>query len=137
MSLDALETLLYRRSGLLALSGVSSDMQTLEQSDDEACRFAIEHFCYWAARHAASLAVALGGVDSIAFTAGIGVHSARVRREIVGQLRWLDLAIDDNRNARHAEVISTDDSRCPVWVVAADEESTILRHVQKLLAQSA
>jgi acetate kinase len=137
MSLDALETLLYRRSGLLALSGVSSDMQTLEQSDDEACRFAIEHFCYWAARHAASLAVALGGVDSIAFTAGIGVHSARVRREILGQLHWLDLAIDDDRNARHAELISTDDSRCPVWVVAADEESTILRHVQKLLAQSA
>ena len=61
LSLEALEALLYRGSGLLALSGVSSDMREIERLDNEACRFAIEHFCYWAARHAGSLAVALGG----------------------------------------------------------------------------
>ncbi len=133
LSLDALETLLYRASGLLGLSGVSSDMQKLEQVDDAACRFAIEHFCYWAARHAGSLAAALGGVDSMAFSGGIGVHSSRVRREILRHLDWLGPEIDHGRNERNAEIISADRSRCPVWVVSADEESSILRHVRSVL----
>ena len=134
LSLDALEALLYRGSGLLALSGVSSDMREIERLDDDACRFAIEHFCYWAARHAGSLAVALGGVDTVAFTGGIGSHSARVRAEIMAHLQWLGIELDPERNARHAEVITTDRSRCPVWVIAADEERAILRHVRAMLA---
>ena len=134
LSLDALEALLYRGSGLLALSGVSSDMRTIEQRDDDACRFAIEHFCYWAARHAGSLAVALGGVDAVAFTGGIGSHSSRVRAGIAERLQWLGIEIDPGRNARHAATITTDRSRCPIWVVAADEERAILRHVHALLA---
>lgn len=134
LSLDALETLLYRASGLLALSGVSSDMREIERSDNEACRFAIEHFCYWAARHAGSLAVALGGVDSIAFSGGIGTYSARVRSGILSHLQWLGIEVDPQRNARDASLITTDRSRCPAWVVAADEERAILRHVQALLA---
>lgn len=134
LSLDALEALLYRGSGLLALSGASSDMREIERLDDDACRFAIEHFCYWAARHAGSLAVALGGVDTVAFTGGIGSGSARVRAEIMGHLQWLGIDLDPERNARHAEIITTERSRSPVWVIAADEERAILRHVRAMLA---
>ncbi len=133
LSLDALETLLYRGSGLLALSGVSSDMRELEQRDEVACRFAIEHFCYWAARHAGSLVPALGGVDSIAFSGGIGAHSAAVRARILAHLAWLGIEVDADANAAHGEQISTARSRCAVWVVPADEERTILRHVHALL----
>ncbi len=135
-SLDALEALLYRGSGLLALSGVSSDMRELERLDTEAARFAIEHFCYWAARHAGSLMVALGGVGSIVFTGGIGCGSARVRARIVDHLEGFGIELDADRNARHAEVISSERSRCPVRVIAADEERAILRHVHALLGES-
>jgi len=136
MSPDDIETLLYQGSGLLAVSGVSSDMRELERIDTDACRFAIEHFCYWAARHAGSLAVALGGVDSVAFTGGIGSGSARVRAQIIARLRWLGIELDVDLNARNGATISASSSRCPVWVVAADEERAILRHVQDLLANS-
>ena len=136
LSLDALESLLYRSSGLLALSGVSSDMRELEQRDDAACRFAIEHFCYWAARQAGSLAAALGGVESLAFTGGIGEHSARVRAGISAHLEWLGIVLDEERNARDAEALAGTHSRCPVWIVPADEERAILRHVQALLART-
>lgn len=132
-SLDSLEALLYRGSGLLALSGASSDMRELERLDTEACRFAIEHFCYWAARHAGSLAVALGGVGSIVFTGGIGCGSARVRGRIVEHLEAFGIELHAERNARHAELVSSERSRCPVWVIAADEERAILRHVHALL----
>lgn len=132
-SLDALEALLYRRSGLLGLSGASSDMRELEQLDTDAARFAIEHFCYWAARHAGSLAVALGGIGSIVFTGGIGSGSARVRARIVEHLSVFGIELQADCNARHAELISSERSRCPVWVIAADEERAILRHVDALL----
>lgn len=134
LSAEAVETLLYRDSGLLALSGLSADLRDIERVDDEACRFAIEHFCYWAARHAGSLAVALGGVDTVAFTGGIGSGSARVRAGIAAHLQWLGIELDPDHNARHAEAISTDRARCRVWVVAADEERAILRHVRTMLA---
>jgi acetate kinase len=133
LSPEALEQLLYRGSGLLALSGLSPDMRAIEQRDDDACRFAIEHFSYWAARHAGSLASALGGVDTMAFTGGIGSYSARVRAKILGHLQWLGVELDPDRNARHAVTITTDQSRCPAWVVTADEERAILRHVNTLL----
>jgi acetate kinase len=94
------------------------------------------HFCYWAARHAGSLAVALGGVNSIAFTGGIGCTSARVREGIVSHLEWLGIELDPEHNAHHAEMIATRQSRCPVWLITADEERAILRHVQALLERS-
>jgi acetate kinase len=129
LGVDELEELLYRRSGLLGLSGRTSDMRELEHIDDAACRRAVEHFCYWAARHAGSLAVALGGLDAIAFTGGIGVGSAMVRKHIVGHLAWLGVEIDDERNNNGAGSLATRRSSCPVWVVATNEELAIARHV--------
>ncbi len=133
LDLDALEELLYRRSGLLGVSGQSSDMRELERISDDACRFAVEHFCYWAARHAGSLAVALGGVDELAFTGGIGAGSSAVRCAIVGHLAWLGFELDGERNGRGARSLATGRSRGPIWVVEADEELAIVRHVHATL----
>lgn len=128
-----LEELLYRRSGLLGVSGRSSDMRELTRTDDAASRRAVEHFCYWAARQAGSLLVALGGLDAIAFTGGIGEGSALVRRLIVGHLAWLGVKIDDTRNNQGAGSLATEGSSCPIWVVAANEELAIARHVHTVL----
>jgi acetate kinase len=133
MSLESLEELLYRRSGLLGLSGRSPDMRELERIDDVACRRAIEHFCYWAARHAASLLVALGGLDAIAFTGGIGVGSASVRGRIVEHLSWLGLTVDAERNRRNETTIAAAGAPHAIWVVEANEELAIVRHVYATL----
>ncbi|MBS0387274.1 MAG: acetate/propionate family kinase, partial [Proteobacteria bacterium] len=133
LSTAELEELLYRRSGLLGVSGRSPDMRELTRSDDEACRFAVEHFSYWAARHAASLVVALGGLDAVAFTGGIGVNSAIVRAQIVARLAWLGVQLDAARNERHQAVVSSEASRCPVWIVSTNEELVIARHVRAAL----
>ena len=137
MTLDELEELLYRRSGLLALSGRSSDMRELLRSGDAACLQAVEQFSYWAARHAGSLAVALGGVDAIAFSGGIGCGSAAVRAQIVGHLAWLGFQLDDARNQRGEASLATTASRGPVWIVEANEELAIARHVQVVLGEAA
>lgn len=133
LSVDELEELLYRRSGLLGVSGRSSDMRELIQIDDEACRRAVEHFCYWAARQAGSLLVALGGLDGVVFTGGIGEASALVRKRIVGHLAWLGLEIDEERNSKSAASLATQRSCCPVWIVAANEELAIARHLYTTL----
>lgn len=129
MTVEELEQLLYRESGLLALSGHSSDMRELLRIGDEASRNAVEHFCYWAARHAGSLAVALGGVDAIAFSGGIGCGSSEVRRQIVGHLEWLGFALDAESNRRHDRSLGASGSRGPIWLVEANEELAIARHV--------
>jgi acetate kinase len=134
MSIDALEELLYRRSGLLGLSGRSSDVRELERIDDTDCRRALEHFSYWAARQAGSLLVALGGVDAIAFTGGIGFGSATVRANIISHLAWLGVEIDEDRNRRGEQSVATLQSICPLWVIEANEELVIARHVDAALA---
>ena len=133
LDLDGLEELLYRRSGLLGVSGRSSDMRELERISDDACRFAVEHFCYWAARHAGSLAVALGGVDELAFTGGIGAGSSAVRYTIVRHLEWLGFELDGERNRRGVRSLASSRSRGPIWAVEADEELAIVRHVHATL----
>ena len=133
LGLAALEELLYRSSGLLGVSGRSSDMRELERISDEACRFAIEHFCYWAARQAGSLAVALGGVDALAFTGGMGAGSSSVRQGILSHLAWLGFELDGERNRRGERSLAGRGSRGPIWVVEADEELAIVRHVHAML----
>ena len=93
---EVLDTL-NNASGLLALSGISSDMRTLLESQDERAAFAVEHFCYWAARHAGSMIAAMGGVDAIAFTGGIGENAATVRDRITALLGWTGVAPADIR----------------------------------------
>jgi acetate kinase len=134
LSVDALEELLYRRSGLLGLSGRTSDVRELERIGDDACLGALEHFCYWAARQAGSLLVALGGFDAMAFTGGIGAGSSRVRSRITGHLAWLGVEIDEACNRAGAVSVATRRSTCPVWIVVANEEQAIARHVDTVLA---
>lgn len=106
LGVDGAETLLNSQSGLLALGG-SNDMAALLARDDEPARFAVEHFCYWAARHAGSMVVAMGGLDAIAFTGGIGENAATIRSRIVEHLDFL--------------------GDVPVHVVPAQEERQIAR----------
>jgi acetate kinase len=114
MTLDQLEDLLYRRSGLLGLSGISADMRDLLASKDKAAREAVDYYCYSAARHAASLVPALGGLDAVVFTGGIGEHAEPIRRAIINHLGWLKVPADH------------------IHVVPANEEFTIAREVKTL-----
>jgi acetate kinase len=122
---------------LKGLSGISGDMRTLLASEAEEARFAIEHYCYSAARHAGSLIAALGGLDGIVFTGGVGEHAAPVRAGICDRLAWLGVEIDPKRNAAHAPCLSPEGARVPVWIVPADEEMTIARHTQRLISRRA
>jgi acetate kinase len=128
----ALDDLLYHRSGLLGVSGISSDMRTLLASDDAHARFAIELFCYRAVREIGSLAAAMQGVDALVFTAGIGERAAPVRERIVTSLEWLGFACAGDANARSALRISTTHSK-PVFVIATDEERMIAAHTRGII----
>jgi len=133
MDARAIESLLYRESGLLGVSGVSSDMRTLLASDDPRAAFAVDLFCYRAGRELGSLAAALGGLDALVFTGGIGEHAAAVRAKIVEAAAWLGLELDAAANARHAPRISTSDSDAHAYVIATHEELMIARHVRTLV----
>lgn len=127
MNADEVEDVLYRQSGLLGVSGISRDMRALERSDDPRAAEAIELFCYRAATTLAGLVAALGGLDAIVFTAGIGENSARVRRRICERLNWLGIELDPGTNASNAARISAAGSRCDVLVLRTDEEHVVAR----------
>ena len=130
LGMDAreIENLLYHRSGLLGVSGVSSDMRTLLSRDDARSRAAIDLFCYRAGRELGSLAAALGGLDAIVFTGGIGEHAAPIRETICRDAGWLGVAFDQAANAAGGPRISAEHSAVSAWVIATDEESVIARH---------
>ena len=134
MQADALVDLLYRRSGMLGLSGISSDFRELLASDEPRAHFAVEVFCYRVARHIASLASALGGLDGIVFTAGVGENAAPVRSAICRACAWLGLELDVAANRGHKERISTPNSRVAAYVVRTDENMMIARHARALVA---
>jgi len=127
------ERLLYQESGLLGMSGISSDMRELLPSDAPAARLAVEVFVYRAGRELGSLAAALGGLDAVVFTAGIGENQPEVRARICTEAAWLGLELDAAANLRHGPRISTPRSRVAAWVVPTDEELVIARHVERLL----
>jgi len=129
----AIEKMLYQQSGLLGVSGVSSDMRTLLASDDPRAKFAIELFCYRIARELGSLVAALGGFDALVFTGGIGEHAAPIRARVVEASRWLGLSLDAAANAANGPRISGPGS-ARAWVVPTNEELMIARHTQALLA---
>src|SRR5271169_2402255 len=133
MSADALVDLLYRRSGMLGLSGISSDFRELLASDNPRARFAVEVFCYRVAGHIASLAAALGGLDGIVFTAGVGEDAAPVRSAICRACAWLGLDFDEAANRDHKERISTPNSRVAAFVIKTDENLMIAQHARALV----
>jgi acetate kinase len=121
--------ILYNRSGLLGVSGVSSDMRALLESGDQHARDAIELFVFRAAREVAALAGSLGGVDAIVFTAGIGEHAPPVRARICERLGWLGVVLDPEANDANADCISAADSPVEVRVIPTHEEYMIALHV--------
>jgi acetate kinase len=131
----ALEDLVYRKSGLLGVSGVSSDMRELRASEAPAAAEAIALFVYRAVREIGSLAAALGGIDAIVFTGGIGENDAAARAEILDGCRWLGVVLDAQRNATGAGRISADGSSVAAWVIATDEERMIAHHTRAALAR--
>ncbi len=131
----ALEDLLYRKSGLLGVSGISSDMRALRQSTAPEAAEAIALFVYRIVREIGSLAAALGGLDGLVFTAGIGEHDAATRAEVVAGCRWLGVELDSARNRRGDGRISTDGSTASAWVVPTDEERMIARYTRETLAR--
>ena len=133
MSAEGLVDLLYRRSGMLGLSGVSSDFRELLASDNPRARFAVEVFCYRVAGHLASLAAALGGLDGIVFTAGVGENAAPVRSAICRACAWLRLELDEAANREHKLRISMPSSRVAAYVIKTDENLMIARHARALV----
>ena len=120
--------LLHRRSGLLGMSGISDDMQTLLASEEPAAAEAIGYFCYRIGRELGSLAAALAGLDALVFTGGIGERAAPVRAQICEAANWLGVRIDEQANQRDAMDITARDSQVAVRVIPTDEESIIARH---------
>ncbi len=127
------EDLLYRRSGMLGMSGVSSDFRDLLASADAQAEFALSVFCYRVAREIGSLAAALAGIDAIVFTAGVGENAAAIRASIGDACEWLGLALDHAANDAHGPRISTAESRLSAYVVRTDENLMIARHVRAVL----
>lgn len=133
MPLREIEHLLYHRSGLLGVSGISGDMRVLLASDAPGAARAIELFIYRIGRELGSLAAALGGLDTLVFTAGIGEHAAPVRQGVCRDAAWLGVCLDEAANQAGRPLISTEDSRVHVRVIPTNEELMIARHVCALL----
>ncbi|MBN2428809.1 MAG: acetate/propionate family kinase [Deltaproteobacteria bacterium] len=130
-----LSKLLNHRSGLIGVSGISPDMKTLleKRNTDGHAAMAVEMFCYYARKAVGGLAAVLGGLDGMVFTGGIGERAAPVRELICDGLGHLGINLDPERNTAHADVISTDDSPCPVRIIPTNEDLVIARHTRFLL----
>jgi acetate kinase len=133
LSLKQLEDLLYKQSGLLGLSGISNDMRVLLDSDEPRARLAIDYFVYRVSREIGSLAAAMGGVDALVFTAGIGENSPRIRQLVCEQAAWLGVDFDTTANQASAACISRADSRVAVWMLPTNEQLMIALHTRILL----
>ena len=134
MSADEVQTLLYQKSGLLGVSGVSSDMRTLLASKEPAARDAVELFVFRIAQLTGALAGSLGGLDGFVFTAGIGEHATEVRAMVCARLGWLGAVLDPAANARGEGSIAAAESRIGLWVIPTDEEAVIARHTIDTIA---
>ncbi len=136
MDARAIEKLIYQQSGLLGVSGISSDMRTLEASGEPGAAAAIDLFVYRIGRELGSLAAALGGLDAIVFTAGIGENSRRLRERVCRNAAWLGVELDATANERGGPRISASGSRASAWVIPTNEELMIARHTRRLLAKA-
>jgi acetate kinase len=128
MSVREVEDVLYRKSGLLGISGISNDMRVLLGSDESTARLAVDYFVYRAAKEIGALTAALGGLDGLVFTAGIGENSSEVRRRICEACSWLGVRLDTQANEACGPRITARDSEVSAWVIPTDEELMIARH---------
>jgi acetate kinase len=133
MDARAIEKLIYQQSGLLGVSGISSDMRTLLASDAPAAKEAIDLYVYRIGRELGSLAAALGGLDALVFTAGIGENSAELRQRVCRDAAWLGVDLDEAANARGGPCISRPGSRASAWVIPTNEELMIARHTRRVI----
>lgn len=131
-----IEELIYKQSGLLGISGISSDMRDLLANDGMRAKLAVDLFVYRIGRELGSLAAALGGLDAVVFTGGIGEHSAQVRERVCLDAAWLGLRLNRKANAHHGPRISTARSAVAAWVIPTDEELIIARHTLRLLRET-
>jgi acetate kinase len=123
-----LEAILNQKSGLLGLSGISGDMRVLKASKAPTAAAAIDHLVYQIVKFAGAYAAALGGVDALVFTAGIGENDAQLRAKVLVRLAWMGAKLDPEANDRNGPRISTEDSKISVWVIPTNEELMIARH---------
>jgi acetate kinase len=135
----ALERLVTAESGLRGISGISSDMKTLldRRGDEPAAALAVDMFCYYARKQIGALAAALGGLDLLVFTGGIGERAAPVRGQVCAGLEHLGIRLDPVRNTAGADPLSAPESRCAVRVIPTNEELTIARHTGRVLGPRA
>ena len=133
LSVKEVETILYKKSGLLGLSGISNDMRDLLASTQPEARLAVDYFIYRAAKEIGGLAAVLGGLDGLVFTAGIGENSPEIRRKICDSCAWLGLKLDANANSEGLQRISTPSSNVSAWVIPTNEELMIAKHTASLL----
>ena len=134
MDVSEVTDLLYHKSGLLGVSGISNDMRTLLASDDPRAAEAINLFVYRIGRELGAMAAALGGLDALVFTAGIGEHAAPIRARVCHDAKWLGIRLDEQANVRGGPRISRDDSVVSAWVIPTNEELMIARHTRALLS---
>ncbi len=130
---DRAEAILNRESGLLGLGG-SSDLRGLHAAGTDQARFALQHFAYWAVRHAGSMVAAMAGLDAVVFTGGIGENDPWMRAEILAGLAYLGVTPDPAANLRHATRLHDPTSRVAIWIVPADEERQIALEAQAVIA---
>ena len=133
MDMRAIEKLVYSQSGLLGVSGISSDMRTLLESKEPRAGLAIDLFVYRIRREMGSLIAALGGVDALVFTGGIGENAAPIRERVCRDAAWLGVEFDADANARRGPCISTTKSRVTAWVIPTNEELMIARHTKRVI----
>jgi acetate kinase len=134
MDAAAIEKLIYSQSGLLGVSGLSSDMRALLASDAPRAKLAIDLYLYRIRRELGSLVAALGGLDALVFTAGIGENAPAIRSAVCRDAQWLGVELDESANRAGANLLSTPASRIKVWQLPTNEELMIARHTQNVLA---
>ncbi|MGC2083006.1 MAG: acetate/propionate family kinase [Bradyrhizobium sp.] len=137
MNAEQITDLLYNRSGLKGLSGLSQDMRELEAAGTLEAAQAIDYFVFRIRRELGAMAAILSGFDAVVFCGGIGEHAWRIRERVCRDFEWLGIELDDARNRAGETVISTDRSRVRVLVIRTDEETVIARHTASLLARRA
>ena len=133
LSVKEVETILYQKSGLLGISGISDDMRELLQCSGPTARMAVEFFVYRAAKEIGALAAVLGGLDSLVFTGGIGENSIEIRQRICESCAWLGVELDATANSHNGPRISNPSSKVSAWVIPTNEELMIARHTGVLL----